>query len=130
GNVIEGELPGDLYVLQLGVAGLRVTASSLNSTTPGQAFRVNLTFNEPVALSSFTPAAAAITGPDGAHAALGVVPTLGTNFTRFDVLFAPLTAAGSYTLTVGPNVYDIYGNAMDQDGNLVPGESTDAYTNN
>jgi hypothetical protein len=129
GNFIDGELPGDLYALQFGVQGLRVNASSLNSNLPGAAYSVHLTFNEQVALSSFTTAAVSLSGPDGAHTIIGVAPT-NTNYTQFDVLFAPLTAAGTYTVTVSPSVYDVYGNKMDQNNNLVPGESGDAYTSN
>jgi hypothetical protein len=88
---------------------------------------VHLTFNEPVAVSSLTTAAVSLSGPDGAHAALGVVATNADN-TQFDVMFAPLTRAGTYTVTVQPTVSNIFGQLMDQDGNLIPGESTDAYT--
>jgi hypothetical protein len=130
GNFIDGEFPDDTYALTFGIQGLKVTSSSLNSNLPGQAFRVHLTFNEPVLLSSLTTAAVSLSGPDGSHAAVAVVPTPGSNFMQFDVLFAPLTAAGTYTVTVAPTVADIYGNRMDQDNNLVPGESSDAYTNN
>src|SRR5262249_20141492 len=134
GNFIDGELPDDMYVLQFGVQGLRVTASSLNGTAgpttqPGQAYIVHLTFNESILLSSLTTAAVSLSGPDGTHTAFGVVPTLNTNFTQFDVLFAPLTAAGTYTVTVRPTIADVYGNLLDQDGNRIPGQSTDAYSN-
>jgi hypothetical protein len=117
----------DTYTATFVIQGLRVNASSLNSNLPGQAQIVHLTFNEPVALSSLTPAAVSLSGPDGAHTPLEVVPMPGTNNTQFDVRFAPLTVAGTYTVTVQPTVSDIYGHLMDQDGNLVPGESTDAY---
>jgi methionine-rich copper-binding protein CopC len=129
GNLIGGELPNDIFVLEFGVQGLQVvdSATAINSTVAGLAYRVHLRFNEPVDLSSFTPAAMALTGPDGDHPAYGVVPTAGTNFTEFDALFVPLTAAGTYHLSVGPHVRDVYGNEMDQDGDLVPGEASDAY---
>jgi hypothetical protein len=126
GDFVDGQSV-DMFVMQFGVQGLKVTAATLNSSQPGQAYDVHLTFNEPVDLSSFLTTAVTLTGPDGAHNAFGVIPTPG-NFTQFDVLFLPLTAAGTYTLAVGPNITDVYGNLMDQDGNLVPGESTDAYT--
>jgi hypothetical protein len=80
-----------------------------------------------VDVSSFDAGEVTLSGPDGDHPAIGVVPT-NASFTQFDVLFAPLTAAGTYQLIVGPTIADVYGNLMDQDGNLVPGESTDAYT--
>ena len=52
----------------------------------------------------------------------------GSNNTQFDIFFAPLTAAGHYTLVPGPHIYDLAGNPMDQDGDLIPGEPTDAFT--
>jgi hypothetical protein len=129
GNLIGGELPGDIFVFEFGVRGLQVVdpATTINSTVAGLANRVHLRFNEPVDLSSFTPAAVALTGPDSSHSAIGVQPIPGTNFTEFDVFFAPLTAAGTYRLSVGPHVRDVYGNEMDQDGDLLPGEASDAY---
>jgi methionine-rich copper-binding protein CopC len=130
GNLIGGELPDDIFVLEFGVRGLQVvdSATSINSTVAGMAYRVHLRFNEPVDYFSFTPEAVTITGPDGSHPAFAVLPTPDTNFTQFDVLFVPLTAAGTYRLSVGPHVRDVYGNEMDQDGDLLPGEVSDAYT--
>jgi hypothetical protein len=129
GNFVDGEFPGDAYGATFGIQGLQVASAALNATLPNQAHSVHLTFNEPVDPTRFSPAAVALTGPDGDHPAIGVVPAAGgTPYTQFDVLFAPLTAAGAYGLVVGPNVYDPYGNAMDQDGDLVPGEDSDAYT--
>jgi hypothetical protein len=117
----------DTYTATFVIQGLRVNASALDSNVPGVAHVVHLTFNEPVAVSSLTTAAVSLSGPDGAHAALGVVPTNADN-TQFDVMFAPLTRVGTYTVTVQPTVSDLFGHLMDQDGNLIPGESTDAYT--
>jgi hypothetical protein len=51
----------------------------------------------------------------------------GSGATQFDIMFNPLTAAGRYNLVLGPHIYDLNGNPMDQDGDLVPGESTDAF---
>src|SRR5262249_1633713 len=117
---------GDAPPATFDIEGLRVNASALDSNVPGLAHVVHLTFNEPVALSSLTTAAVSLSGPDGAHAALGVVATSADN-TQFDVTFAPLTRAGTYTVTVQPTVSDVFGHLMAQDGTLIPGESTDAY---
>jgi hypothetical protein len=115
------------YAASFTIQGLRVTQAALNSTLPGQAYDIHLTFNEPVDFARSRHGTLTFTDPDGnVHRAIGVVPS--ANYTQFDVLFAPLTEAGSYTLALGPDVYDVYGNPMDQDGNLVPGESTDVFT--
>jgi hypothetical protein len=128
GNFIEGEFPGDVYTLTFGIQGLKVVSATPNSNLPGLTYSLRVVFNEAVDPSSFTTGEFALTGPDGVHAAFGVVPVAGSNFTQFDVLFVPPTAAGSYTAVIGPNIRDVYGNAMDQDGNLVPGEDSDVFT--
>src|SRR5262249_14781770 len=54
----------------------------------------------------------------------GVSPVAGTNNTRFNITFALLTRTGAYTMVIGPDIQDIFGNPLDQDGDFVP----DAYT--
>jgi hypothetical protein len=124
GNLIGGEFPGDIYSASFGVAGPRITSptSQVNFTGPPNSVRV--TFNEPMDVASFTPdKIASLTGPAGnAVPVLGVLPVAGSNFTQFDVFFAPQTTTGVYTMVIGPNIRDGYGNAMDQNGNDIPGE--------
>jgi hypothetical protein len=128
GNFIDDEFPGDTYALTFGIQGLQVVSATPNGNLPGQVQSLRVVFNEPVNLSSVTTAAFVLTGPDGNHMVFGVPPVSGSNFSQFDVLFAPLTKAGSYTIAIGPNIRDVFGNAMDTDGDLVPGEATDVYT--
>jgi hypothetical protein len=129
GNFIEGEIPDDVYQLTFGIQGLVVidSATALDSDIPGQASRVRVEFNEPADPTFFTPDAVSFQGPDGDHPILQIVPASGDG-TRFDLVVAPLTVAGAYTLNFGPDIPDAFGNLMDQDGDLVPGESSDAYT--
>jgi hypothetical protein len=47
--------------------------------------------------------------------------------TQFTLNFAKQTAAGVYTTTIGPGITDTFGNAMDQNGNFVPGEPGDKF---
>jgi len=44
---------------------------------------------------------------------------------QLEVLFDPQTATGNYTITVGPDIQDLVGNAMDQDGDGLGGEAVD-----
>jgi hypothetical protein len=92
--------------------GPRVVSAAPNGAVPGQTYSLHVVFNEAIDLSSFTTAAFTLTGPDGGHPAFGVAPVAGSSFSQFDVLFAPLTAAGSYSVAIGPNVRDVYGNPM------------------
>jgi hypothetical protein len=59
----------------------------------------------------------------------GVVPVPGTNNTRFDIQFDAQATDGAYTMVIGPNIDDTFGNPMDQDGDFIPGEiPSDQYT--
>jgi hypothetical protein len=130
GDGIPGEYPNDVFHGTFGIQGLKVTGVSLNNSMPGQAVRLRVTFNEPPNPLSFDLSQiTGFMGPDGMHVPTAVVPVSGSNL-QMDVQFAPLTAAGAYTMVIGPTIYDFYGNAMDQDGNLIAGEPDDAYTAN
>jgi hypothetical protein len=129
GDGVGGDVD-DVYTATFGIQGLQVTSATINSPLPGHVASLRVTFNEPIDPLSFsTDQISGFVGPDGSHTPLAVVPADGTS-TRFDVQFAALTVAGGYSLVVGPNVNDVYGNAMDQDGDLTPGEPTDVYTAN
>jgi hypothetical protein len=121
GNLIPGEVPGDQFTALFTVGGLRITAATNFSALPTD--HVRLTFNEPVNPTTFTPAqVVSLTGSHGAISITVVSPVPLSNNTQFDVAFAPQSAAGTYTLIVGPHIRDLYGNEMDQNGNFIPGE--------
>jgi hypothetical protein len=116
GNGIAGEVPDDEYTLTFGIQGLGITASASNGNVPGQVYSQRLTFNAPVDVNSFSAASVvSLTGPDGPHTAFGAAPVAGSNFTQWDVVFPPLTAAGSYSLVVSGFVADVWGNRMGAD---------------
>ncbi|MHC4404022.1 MAG: RHS repeat-associated core domain-containing protein [Planctomycetota bacterium] len=91
----------------------------------GTVDHVDVIFNEPIDRLSFTGSDAKLATPSGAI----VTPTsvAPVTDTRYRVSFSPQTNFGEYHLAVGPNIRDRAGNTMDQDGNAVPGESTDVY---
>jgi subtilisin family serine protease len=88
---------------------------------------IQVTFNEEVNPATFTPAQVALTGPGGAIGGVSVAPVVGSNDHTFAITFPTQSAAGAYTLKVGPNVQDWYGNAMNQDRNGTNGEASDAF---
>jgi subtilisin family serine protease/subtilisin-like proprotein convertase family protein len=89
---------------------------------------VRVTFNEAINPDTFTPADIThFTGPPGAVAVTGVKPVAGSNNTQFDVSFAPQTAPGAYQFDLGPEISDVAGNLMNQNGNAVNGEPGDLY---
>ena len=107
-------------------AGPRVTAFAPNATGSNPVSSVRVTFSEAVLAASFTAADVAIAGPGGAVAVTGIT-AVGTAGTTFDIAFAPQSAAGSYSVTVGPGVNDLAGNPMNQDNDGTNGEAADAY---
>lgn len=108
--------------------GARVISAVFHGATADRFDRVRLAFNEKVNAGSFTVADAALSGPGGAFAATSVVAVGGTNGTQFDVSFAPKTATGTYTVTLGVDIFDIAANRMNQNGNGVNGEPGDRFT--
>lgn len=101
--------------------GPRVVAGPAG-TLMGPVDRVTLTFDEAIQEGSFTASDVAVSGPGGPIAVTGVNRL---SDTQYDVAFAPQSMAGSYTVTVGPDVHDRAGNLMDQDRDGTAGEPTD-----
>ncbi len=108
------------HVVASSAIGSVNTAAGLNS--------FDVTFNEEVNPATFTASEVTLSGPNGAITSVTVSAVSGSNDHEFKVSFPGQTTPGTYTLTVGPSVKDWYGNAMNQNGNGVNGEATDAYT--
>ena len=88
---------------------------------------MSLTFNEEINPATFTPAQVTLTGPGGTISGVTVTPVSGSNDHEFTISFPTQTAAGTYTLKVGPDIQDWYGNDMNQNRNGVNGEASDAF---
>ncbi|MHC4996528.1 MAG: CARDB domain-containing protein, partial [Planctomycetota bacterium] len=82
-------------------------------------------FSETVLANTVSPADATLTGPDGA---VTITSVQALSSTRFRFNFVQQTAPGAYTFTVGPDILDLVGNAMDQNANGQFGEPTDAFS--
>jgi subtilisin-like proprotein convertase family protein len=96
-----------------------LTALTISSTLVG--FR--LTFSSPIQASSFTlEDVVAASGPQGNLTVTGVTAVPGSN-TQFDVNVAPQSMAGTYRLTIGPQILTLSGVPMDQNRNGIPGET-------
>ncbi len=125
-DFIPGQIPDDLYTIRFGIEGPRITtAADLGSFDTG-VYTLRVAFSEPIDPSTFTPdKVASFQGPSGAVRVLGVSPVSGSNDMQFDLFFAPQNRAGTYQIVIGPNILDRFGNAMDQNVNLVAGEIPD-----
>ena len=102
------------------------TVGSINSAAGLDGFQV--TFNEEINPATFTSSEVTLTGPNGTISGVSVSVVAGSNDHEFTISFSGQTTPGPYTLTVGPDIQDWYGNEMNQNGNGVNGEPSDAYT--
>jgi subtilisin-like proprotein convertase family protein len=87
-----------------------------------------VTFNEAIQPGSFTVSKVlSFIGPAGALTVTSIVPVAGSS-TQFDILFADQTRNGNYSLTLDTGILDLAGNALNQNGNNLNGESpSDRY---
>ncbi|OWK43728.1 S8 family serine peptidase [Fimbriiglobus ruber] len=110
-------------------SGPRVLNAVVGGPQTGVFDRAWIQFNEPINPATITSSTVGLIGPGGWVGASTAVPVAGTNNTQFTVIFARnQSAPGAYTLSVGPNVRDTSGNAMNQNGNGTNGEAGDVYT--
>ena len=92
----------------------------------GSASTIRLRFSEPIDPTSFTTDdIVSFNGPNGAISITSVVEVAGSNGREFDLSFASQSTLGDYTLVVGPQIFDLAGNAMDQDQDRTNGETLD-----
>jgi methionine-rich copper-binding protein CopC len=89
-----------------------VTGATAGGLTTGSFSSIQVTFNQPIAPASLTPADVTLTGPAGGVAITAVTPVAGSNNETFTIAFAAPSTAGSYTLTVGPGVQSMAGVAV------------------
>ena len=107
------------YVVSATPDGSVNSSSGISSMT--------LDFNEEINPATITTSEVALTGPGGAISGVTVTPVAGSNDHEFTISFPTQAAAGSYTLKVGPDIQDWYGNDMNQNRNGVNGEAGDAF---
>src|SRR5262249_47465353 len=135
-NLIPGEPgvdpAGDQYRAAFDLQGPRITFSSPTGTflaPAGGLGSVQVTFNEPMDPATFTPAKIAsfrrtvgTTVTDLRPTLIDVTAIAGSNNTRFNINFTATGTTGAYAMVIGPDIRDVFGNQMDQNNNLIPGE--------
>ncbi|MFO0847615.1 MAG: Ig-like domain-containing protein [Gemmataceae bacterium] len=98
-----------------------------NGFLAGPILAITLKTNNPLDLTTFTPAAFEITGQMGRVTPTGIT-LVGDRTYRIDLPF-PLTENGTYHFRLLPTVKDVDGFFLDQDADGVPGEPVDdVYT--
>ncbi|MEO1973055.1 MAG: SBBP repeat-containing protein, partial [Pirellulaceae bacterium] len=107
--------------------GARIIATTPDEFAFGESLSsLRVVFSDPIDIGSFTAGDITLTGPTGGTIAVaGVTVVPNTNDRQFDVTFAAQTDFGTYTVQIGPQVLNLVGNAMNQDADLVSGETSD-----
>lgn len=109
--------------------GPTITSAQFSGSS-GSFNKLRVTFSEAINASTFIAADIA-SFTRGGQAISGVsytiTPVSGTT-NQYDVVFTNQTVAGTYAMTIGPDIRDLAGNAMNQSGNSVNGELGDRYT--
>lgn len=104
-------------------SGPIVNFAGPTGTISGPVDRVTVSFNEAIAAATFTTAdVVTLSGPAGAIAPTAVNALTST---QFEIVFPNQSADGTYTLTIGPDIEDTAGNLMNQDVDVVNGETPD-----
>ncbi|MFZ4611849.1 MAG: proprotein convertase P-domain-containing protein, partial [Gemmataceae bacterium] len=87
-------------------------------------------FSEAIQVSTLTAASIKVTSPSGSFLTVsGITAVAGSNNTEFTFNIPSSSTSGIYTIKVGPNVLDLAGNKMNQDGDTINGELTqDVYS--
>lgn len=111
------------------VAGGASVVSTPTSNSSQLPTAVTIDFDQPIDVSTFSLSdVTAFVDPNGND-----VSSLLTGYSfpvadRLQLDFAALDVNGPYSLTIGPEIYDVEGLAMDQNQNGISGEADDAYT--
>jgi hypothetical protein len=112
------------YTTGFNIDGPKVTAITPTGSLAGPVSSETVTFSRAMLVGTFTTDQVTVTGPNGTiPVTVTPVNPSGGATTQFTLSFAKQTAAGVYTTTIGPGITDTFGNAMDQNGNFIPGQT-------
>ena len=89
---------------------------------------VRVTFDKKINAPSFTATDVVLAGPNGAITVTRVTAVANSNSSVFDITFGSQTTPGTYTVSVGPDIWDVLAKRMDQNGNGTNGEAGDRFT--
>jgi subtilisin family serine protease/subtilisin-like proprotein convertase family protein len=127
GNALNGNTtnppPADL-------AGAKILTSEAIGINSGAITGFKVKFSEAIQVSTLTAASIKVNSPSGSLLTVsGITAVAGSNNTEFTFNIARSSNSGIYTIKVGPNVLDLTGNKMNQDGDTINGELTqDVYS--
>ena len=117
-----------LNLVQIGgdPSGPQVVNVNPEQEAVGSLERIILTFNKHLDSDTFTTADVSLSGPDGPITPTAVTALFGD---MYEILFDTQTTLGEYSLTLAPDVADLEGHLLNQDGDDVNGEPVeDAFS--
>ncbi len=123
-----GGTAGDAYHGAFRVADLsgpRVVSHTPDWLVTEPVLALDVSFNEPILASMFTLDQVRITTEAGSVAPLAIT---WLSDIQCRITLDALRTPGDVTVTIGPGVRDLHGNAMDQNGDGVNGGADDAYS--
>jgi RHS repeat-associated protein len=126
-NGTPGEPGVDDYSFTLVVDTIppRITNQSPSGDLAGTIDHLDVWFSETIDATTLSTADVSIIKPDGQTIAATGIQNVSLN--RFRINFPAQTLVGTYHVNVGPNITDLAGNLVDQNGNGIAGEATDDY---
>jgi subtilisin family serine protease len=100
------------FKITAGAAPTLLVSATGSGSSANTLSSIQVTFNQGVNPSSFTAADLGLLGSAGRITITGVTAVAGTNNQTFTITFATQTAPGSYTLYIGANAMDVFGNPI------------------
>jgi serine protease len=94
----------------------------------GLVSQAKLTFSEAIDISSLIPEDFSVVNSSGSVAIKSVQQVAGSGNTQVLIEFEPVSASLSSVFSAGPDILDLFGNRMDQNGNGINGEPGDVFT--
>jgi hypothetical protein len=113
----------DILFVGPDLTGPSVTSTDASGTVTGPIDRITLSFSEPIQPGSFLLEDISVLEGPGGPITPSALHQLAPG--EFEITFDAQNSAGDYRLVLGPEIADIAGNAMDQDGDGIGGESLD-----
>jgi len=110
-NGIPGE-PSDVYTARFAISAPTVVSTTLSGRLADQVDHGQIVFNSAIDPQTFTFDQFVLTAPDGSIANVNSIMPADDTHRVFDVTFDLQTRLGNYTLVVGPNITDTFGNPM------------------
>jgi subtilisin family serine protease len=126
GNALNGNTtnppPADLN-------GAKILTSEAIGINSGAITGFKVKFSEAIQTSTLTAANIKVTSPTGSLLTVSGISAVAGSNNEFTFNITSSSTSGIYTIQVGPNILDLAGNKMNQDGDTINGELTqDVYS--